>query len=170
MIRRYGDILGGAVLAAFAVFLYAASTQVKTLDVSRFGSGFFPGIVALLIGITGIVILFEGIRKAKVPDRDATGDSAAAAGAGAVEGGSGRSRNWAVLATFALMAAYAGLLPVLGFLVTTFVYLLLQMLVLAPPAKRSVGLFGIIALVTAVVVYFTFVRVFKLLLPAGILG
>jgi hypothetical protein len=157
MNRKYLDIVSGTAVLLLAAALYIGSTGIKSLDVSRFGSGFFPSIVAGLLAILGLVIVAGGIRQARGPDQKSADKD-------------GKPRPWAVVATFVLMAAYAAFLPTLGFLVSTGVYLFVQMLLLVPSDKRNFGLFGIISVVTAVVVYYTFVKVFQLMLPAGILG
>jgi putative tricarboxylic transport membrane protein len=76
----------------------------------------------------------------------------------------------AVVGTFVLMAGYAALLPMVGFMITTAVYLFLQINILAENQHRKPVLFGIISVVTSVSVYYLFVMVFHLMLPAGILG
>jgi putative tricarboxylic transport membrane protein len=157
MNRKYWDLASGVGILALAFALYVGSTRVRTLDVSRFGSGFFPAVVAALLAVLGLVILADGIRQAWRP--------AAKAAAG-----DGKSRAWGVAATFGLMAAYAGLLPPVGFIIMTTAYLFLQMLILAPPDKRKILPFAVISALVSTIVYYTFVTVFHLMLPAGILG
>lgn len=157
MNRKYWDIVSGLGVMALGAGILLASTKIKSLDVSRFGSGFFPSMVAVLFLVLGLVILASGIKLALGPDQKA-------------ESKDGKPRLWAVLATFVLMAAYATFLPSLGFLVATAIYLFVQMLLLVPNDKRNLLLFALISVVASVVVYFTFVKVFQLMLPAGILG
>ena len=156
MNRKYWDIASGLGVIALGVALISASTHIKSLDVSRFGSGFFPAIVAILFMILGLVIFVGGIKQARGPDQKVEKD--------------GKPRMWAVFATFVLMAAYATFLPSIGFLISTALYLFIQMLLLVPNDRRNFLAFGIISIVTSVVVYYTFVEVFQLMLPAGILG
>ena len=157
MKKKYLDVASGIGIIAMAVALLYGSTTVKTLDVSRFGAGFFPAIVAGMLFVLGIVILVGGMRKAK-----GAGEKAA--------DGEGKLRAWGVLATFGLMAAYATLMPIIGFIITTTVYLFVQMNILAAKKQKKQVLFGLVSVIASVSVYFTFVKVFQLMLPAGVLG
>jgi len=56
-----------------------------------------------------------------------------------------------------------------GFLITTAFYLFFQFLVLSRK-KPNLPLYGLIAVSTSIIVYYLFVKVFILFLPAGILG
>jgi uncharacterized membrane protein YidH (DUF202 family) len=157
--KKYWDLASGSVLLLFSAVLFIGAQRVKTLAVSSIGSGFFPSVVAVLLAITSVAIIIGGIVQARKPD--------AASGKEKAED---KPRVWGVIGTFALMAFYAILLPKLGFLITTTVYLFVQINILSPRESRKQFMFGIISVVTAVVIYYTFVKVFHLMLPAGILG
>ena len=159
MKKKYWDLASGSVLLLFSAVLFIGAQRVKTLAVSSIGSGFFPSVVAVLLAITSVFIITGGIVQARKPD--STTDKAKA---------EDKPRVWGVIGTFALMAFYAVLLPKLGFLITTTVYLFVQINILSPRESRKQFMFGIISVVTAVVIYYTFVKVFHLMLPAGILG
>lgn len=165
MKKKYWDLASGSVLLLFSAVLFIGAQQVKTLAVSSIGSGFFPSVVAVLLALTSVAIIIGGIAQARQPE-PATGKAKAAAGKPAED----KPRVWGVIGTFALMAFYAILLPKLGFLITTTVYLFVQINILSPNESRKQVLFAIISVVTSVVIYFTFVKVFHLMLPAGILG
>jgi putative tricarboxylic transport membrane protein len=153
--RKYWDLVSGIVLFLFSIALFIGSLNVKTLAVSSIGSGFFPAVVAIMFAITSLVVVFGGIKQAK--GKDLPADDKA-----------GKPRVMAVVGTFVLMAGYAALL--VGFMITTAVYLFLQINILAENQHRKPVLFGIISVVTSVSVYYLFVMVFHLMLPAGILG
>jgi putative tricarboxylic transport membrane protein len=68
------------------------------------------------------------------------------------------------------LVLYIALLPIIGFLITTVVYLFAQMYLLADKKERKIPLFLVTSVVTSVFVYFVFKSVFFLMLPAGILG
>jgi hypothetical protein len=68
------------------------------------------------------------------------------------------------------MALYALLITKVGFLITTTVYLFIQINILSPKQSRKHLMFAIISVVASVVIYYIFVKVFNLMLPAGILG
>ena len=77
-----------------------------------------------------------------------------------------------VLESLILATIYVNVLKPVGFLISTFVYLTLQMIVLAPNDKRSkkeILKYVIINLVFTVVVFVLFRYGFKIILPSGII-
>lgn len=154
--EKYWDLCAGIFLFLFSIALFYGGMTVKTLEVSTFGSGFFPKILAVLLALTSVPIILGGANKAKADD------------SGAEQ--SAPMRWQGVLMTFGLMTAYAGLISVLGFMITTAVYLFLQMNILAGNHNRRLVLFAIVSAVSAVLINYTFVKVFNLMLPAGFLG
>ncbi len=155
--RKYWDLVSGIFLLALAALLYAGSTRVQSIAVTTFGAGFFPAIVAGLLAVVSVPIIIAGLRKAR-------------GGAAADKAPEEKPRTWGVLATFGIMILYAALLPKVGFIIMTVLYLFAQMLILAPKSKHNYALVGVISVVSSVVIYYTFVKVFQLMLPAGILG
>lgn len=70
----------------------------------------------------------------------------------------------------ALLALYVALLQSIGFLITTAAYVAIQMYMFSPRQKKHLFLSPLVGVGTSIVVYFTFVNGFQLLLPSGILG
>lgn len=157
MKKKYWDLASGIFLLGFSVALFIGAQNVKTLSISSVGSGTFPSFIAVLLAIVSIAIIAGGAKKARGPDEKQK----------PVEG---KPRMWAVVATFAIMAAYALLMPILGFIIMTTVYLFAQMYIMAAKEHQRPIIFGIVSVVTSVSVYYLFVTVFSLMLPAGILG
>ena len=77
-----------------------------------------------------------------------------------------------VLESLVLTTIYVNVLKPVGFLISTFVYLCLQIYVLAPNDKRTkkdIVKFVVISLIFTVVVYVLFRYGFKIILPTGII-
>ena len=72
------------------------------------------------------------------------------------------------LITAALIAAYALALKPVGFVISSFVYLWLQMLVLQEE-KKHWKLMTIVAVICSLGIYLMFTKVFSVMLPRGIL-
>jgi hypothetical protein len=155
--KKYWDLTSGIFLFLFSIALFIGAQNVKTLSISSIGSGTFPSFIAVILAIVSVAIIVGGAKKARGPDEKSA------------KGGE-KQRFWAVLATFAIMALYALLMPKVGFIITTMVYLFLQMYIMAAKEHQKPILFGIISIVTSVSVYYMFVKIFSLMLPAGILG
>ena len=79
--------------------------------------------------------------------------------------------NRKIALTFVLLAAYVLLLKPVGFVITSIVYLFLQMNVMSdePTVKQRV-VFAVLSVIVPVIVYYVFVNLFSMVLPAGILG
>ena len=80
-----------------------------------------------------------------------------------------RADNMAVILTFAVIIGYIMVMPMLGFILSTAIYLFLQMLILAPPDKRNVPLFAIVAVGFTAFVFVAFRVGLQQLLPRGVI-
>lgn len=165
MLKKYRDAMIGGIIVLLAAALFLASLTVQSLALNLIKADFFPKLDAALLGILGLILLGDGLRKAKrqLPEEPAE----QAVNKGLTPG------TRCMLETLALIAVYIFLLEPVGFMLSTFVYLVAQMLVLADDGhrrKKDLLLFIIISLVVAVGVYMLFTRVFYLMLPRGILG
>jgi putative tricarboxylic transport membrane protein len=168
MIRLNKDLFASAFLIIFSAVMYAASNSIKKLTVSKIGADFAPKLVAIGIFILSIFYLINAVKQLK-----------GSSGAKAVEMETGEQKDQegkkkvsplSVIATIGLLVLYIALLPIIGFLITTVVYLFAQMYLLAEKKERKIPLFLVTSVVTSVFVYFVFKSVFYLMLPAGILG
>ena len=71
--------------------------------------------------------------------------------------------------TLLLLIAYAFLVGILGFLLSSVIYLFVQILIFAPKSKHNYLLISIISVVIPVFIYWIFNSVFMLILPSGII-
>lgn len=162
MLKKYKDaILGGATIL-LGVGLYILSFGIKSVALNLVKADFFPRLIAALLVVLGVILLITGLKKAKQYQDDGEKDLPFWKNDGSVS----------MLETLALIAAYVLLMKPLGFIIATFAYLVAQMYVLTPKDKRTkknLVLFVLISLVASFAVYLLFVKVFYLMLPAGIL-
>ena len=73
------------------------------------------------------------------------------------------------LITMMLVLAYAIAIKSVGFVITTFIYMVVQMTVLQD-GKKKWGIIIILSLVMSAGIYLLFTRIFNIMLPAGILS
>ncbi|HYH03012.1 MAG TPA: tripartite tricarboxylate transporter TctB family protein [Bacillota bacterium] len=158
--KKFGDIISGTILLGVAANLYLASFGIKTLVISRIGSGFVPRVVAFLLALVSITIIVGGFKKLKGQNNVSENSNKSPINSGV----------FPFLKTFCLIAGYIALLEKVGFLIMTPVYLFTQFYLLTRREERKMVMFAIVSLVTSVSVYYLFVLVFHLMLPAGILG
>jgi putative tricarboxylic transport membrane protein len=178
------------VFIAFAVFYLAASLQIEV--VNRFGvsvvsSVTIPRILgtALLI-LSGILLL----KTAFLDQRSKTKSVEKVNESGAVTGSDGQldiaksleeaenNENSAeidyvsILLTLASLILFTILLSNLGFIISAFIYMVLQVTILTKKEMRIKKLpFTVVfSVVFSLGVYFLFTKALSLMLPAGILG
>ena len=162
MIKKYKDVFCGGALILLGAGLYAASFGIKSVALNLIRADFFPRLDAALLMLLGVVLAAGGLAKARHFQPSSEEAIPFWKNDGTVS----------MLETLALIALYLFTLKPVGFLLSTFVYLILQMFVLAPREKRGkkdIALYVFISAVTALAVYLVFVKVFYLMLPAGIL-
>ena len=117
--------------------------------------------MAVFLAVCSLGFLVTGI--VKEPDR---------AGSGKAEAGQEMGKKqWFLFAVeLALLFSYLYLLKTVGFLIMTSAYIFVQAWVITVKEERRPVKMAVIAVVSAAIIYLTFVKGFKLLLPAGILG
>jgi putative tricarboxylic transport membrane protein len=158
------DLIIGAAFLAFSVAVFIASFGIRRLVVVRIGSAFVPQLAAILLGALSILLIVQTllslrtVSEAEVPAKKEEQDRAEI-----------KRRNFSVSATLVLILVYLVLLQPVGFLLTTAVYLFAQFIVLSRK-KPNYPLYAVLAIGTSVIIYYLFVKVFILFLPAGILG
>ena len=171
--KKYtSDIFLGAGLFLFSVFYFCMSF---TIDVfAGFGATMInaqtiPQIYAVILMLLSIYLLIRTVRRIQADKRSGTFTTD--------EHRLSIREFWneyySVIATFILMFAFALALKPVGFIVSSFVYLVAQILVLTPKGqltRKVIMLAIIIALVSSVLIDWLFVTQFSVLLPQGILG
>lgn len=145
------DLICGTVFLALGIFMYRQSRMISPIIPKEVGSGFFPHIVAIVfISLAVLLIVFSLMKKGKETSR-----SSEDIGGGTM--------------TILALIGYVALFKILGFLIATALYLFTQTMILSNSRNRNLPLFGVISIVTPVIIYFLFVKVFNLILPPGIL-
>lgn len=162
MLKKYQDAVVGGIVLLLAAALFAASLTIQSLSLNLIKADFFPKLDAVLLGVLGLVLLVDGLKKAR---------AATPAEAGSSTGLTAGTR--CMVETLALIAVYIFCLQPVGFLLSTAVYLVVQMFVLADAehrGKKDLLLFCILSVLVSAGIYFLFTQVFYLMLPRGILG
>lgn len=152
MSKRTKNISVSLAFIVFGVLYYIEALGIRKMMKNDIGSGVFPRIIAVAIILLAVANL---IRTFVVKEEDSK------------KAGSDMFGGWV---TVLLLAAYVLLLEPVGFLLSTAVYLFLQILVLAPPDERNYLTIAIVSVVTPVVIYALFVYAINMPLPKGWFG
>mgnify|MGYP002860758876 CR=1 FL=1 len=150
-------ILGCVTLILSAAYLIMA-LQIKTrpkMVPSYANSRIIPILLGIVLLVLSVLLILQGIRKLNQPDGGAPAEKMS------------KVDLLSVTLTFAVMLLYVVLLPNLGFILATIIYLFLQFIVLAPKEKRNLPLFALIAVGFTVLVFVAFRIGLTQMLPRG---
>jgi hypothetical protein len=121
------------------------------------GAGFFPLMIALVTGLLALLALGEALRDKQEP----------MAAQSEAPGSTARFRWWNIAVILAALIAYALTLTTVGFLVNTFLFMLLLLKVIEPQTwKKSL----VASVITAVASELFFNVMLNAQIPKGILG
>lgn len=167
LVKKYGDIIASVFFLIFAAFYFAGSFSIEIMD--RYGgAALIPRICAGVIAACALILLYRAVfGQDKAPAKPAKKPEEG----GGDESVEGQPSNYRLVAlTVLAIALYAALFNVLGFLVTTFLYLICQILMLMPGRNlRAVIVAAVTAAIVAFLVYMLFYNVFYVMLPSGTL-
>lgn len=197
---KYSGIIGAGLICLFAAYLLVSSFSITSEAGAALGPAFMPRILGIILLVLGAADLAEEIRQERKRGRNAAaaekwqtetgknrpdgmGKPAGTAAAGpqdeggeaaAMTGGLSRRRAWIAghvdVLSIPLLLAYAYTMKSAGFLLSSGIYMFLHMLLLTVDKKRNYPLLILLAVLVPCIIYFCFVKLFYLMLPAGILG
>ena len=158
-LKKYGDFIVSAVFLILGAALIIGGKSLPESTVVSVGPDFMPVVLGAVIIALAAILLVTSIvgYKEKLA---------------ALEGAEPDHCDYKrVLASLVLSIAYVMLLQPVGFLITTVVYLILQITALAPDENRKskdIIKYVVISVVFTLIVYMLFRYGFKIVLPAGI--
>ena len=153
-VKRYGNLILGLFFMSLSAIYFFLTSQLPDSPVGGLGPRFAPNIiaaitfgVALLLTITSIQEIMR--TRAEAEEKE-------------------QLEYRRVFLSMFVFCCYVYSFGPLGFPVATFIYLVAQMVVMAPKEKVNIPLFLFIALVTTGLVYYLFRYQLDVLLPQGI--
>jgi len=151
------DGIAGLICLAVSLALLPHAFGLPRLPIVPIGPGFYPAIVLSFMAVTSAVLLLQDVlaqRRAPPPEAAAAPEPKRAYGL--------------VLASFLAIAAYITVLPLLGFRVSTALFVFLfQMILERPGSALTLLRQAVIALAAAAVTYLVFNDYLSVLLPRG---
>lgn len=152
------DGIAGLIGLAVSLALLPFAFGLPKLPIVPVGPGFYPALVLTFMAIvSGLLVVQDAFvqRRAAPVSAPATAEQP-------------KRAYGLVAAAFALTGAYIGLMPVLGFRLSTALYVGLFQLVLERPSSAGQWLRLVaLAIGTAVIAYFVFEHYLFVLLPRG---
>ena len=155
--QKCKDLILGIVLLALSIAYTIMARQIKTrpkMVPSYANSQIIPTLLGILLAILSVCLIFQGVRKLK------NGEAVA-------EKKMSRVDLLSIVLTFAAMCVYILILPTLGFMLSTMIFLFAQITILAPKEKRNYLLFAIVAVVFTALAFVAFRIGLTQMLPRG---
>ncbi len=129
--------------------------------VMEIGPDFMPTVVGVLIIILAALLLVNTLRDFKLNAE------------GAEKAGPEECDYKRVLASLVSSVVYVNVLKPVGFILSTLIYLFLQIFILAPDDQRkpkNLIFYAVLDVIFTLIVYFLFRYGFKIVLPAGLIA
>ncbi|MCR4745695.1 MAG: tripartite tricarboxylate transporter TctB family protein [Lachnospiraceae bacterium] len=156
--KKYGDIVTGIFFSVFSIVMILMAQLLPKSKVMDIGPDFMPTVVGVIMLILSVILLIQSIRSFN-------------SNVESLKDYKDESDYKRMIMSLILCLFYVYLLQPVGFIITTFVYLILQITVLAPDENRSkkdIIKYSIISLIFTLAVFFLFRYGFVIVLPAGI--
>jgi putative tricarboxylic transport membrane protein len=150
------DSFAGLIFFAVSVALLVQSFGLPQLPLVPVGPGFYPRIVLIFMAVTSAALVVQDLLARR-------------AGEASVAAPAQPQRAYGLVAlSFAMIALYIVLLPLLGYRVATVVFVAAMQATLERPTTwRQWAVLGAIAIGTSALTYLVFERYLAVLLPRG---
>lgn len=158
-IKKYGDIIVGVFFMLLSAAMLVMAKMLPKSTVMDIGPDFMPMCIGVMTFVLAAALVLLNIKNMKIYVAQAEAE------------GPEKADYKRVLTSFIIILVYVFVLKSVGFIISTLVYLPVQMFILAPEERR--GKKNVIQLLLTdvlftFVVFFLFRYGFKIVLPAGI--
>lgn len=163
------ELLRGLVVVAISIFIYVNSFSIKVthLDAETVSSATMPRFCTSLLFLLGTALFISAAVKWLKERRLASQKSGEQT---AKTVGISKKVIIRTVGIAGLLAFYVITFNLLGFIISSVVFLFGSSMLLAPEGKRRIIPAVIISLAAPVAMYYLFANVFSMILPMGILG
>ena len=151
------DTAIGVGLLVFCGILYWQAGFVSAPPFVPIGPAFYPRVVVILLAGLAVWLIAEDLLRGRAPARKAT----------KVAGSAANYRK--VLLGFIIFLGYVAGLSLIGYLASTFLFVLGLSWSIGPRNVREIPKLGVIAIVTTLATYLIFEKYLYVFLPQGLL-
>lgn len=144
----------------FGIFIFILSLSIRDFAAVGVGAKFFPRIASLGFVILGLIFIAEQIRvRIQMNAHDNPSEKPQFT----------FTINPAVFSML-LLVGYVAAISFLGYIISSVIYIYFQILILNRRKPMHHLRYVIIAVISSATSYFLFVRIFGVMIPAGLLG
>lgn len=155
MTQRKRDLIIGILFLMFSVGLFLEAGQYTSVIQGDMGSRFMPRLIAILMAILSVAKIVGAAKEPeKVQEERQETERSDKLGGGL---------------TVALIVGYTLAFKPLGFILSTFLYLFAQMMLLSQKENRKIPLFFAISIIAPILIYLFFVHVMGRPMPQGLI-
>lgn len=160
-IKKYQDSLTGiGLLLVSALYFKGSFIETSQLMTAQYGPDFLPRVYSIVLAGLSILLITGNLNKVRregvveTEEKEEVGSSIR------------------TIMTIVLVMVYIASIKKVGFLISSALYMLLQLRLAAYPGttKRDYVKFILFGIVVSCILYYLFVRLFSLALPRGIVG
>lgn len=141
---------------ALGIAILIMSNDIRDFAAVGVGAKFFPRIAAAGFMILGALLVYQNRTLLFVRSHSETASM--------------KGSSLSPLLTLAILILYLALIPILGYIIASTLYIFGQILILNRGNKQHYLRYATISIISAVLTYLLFVKVFSVMIPAGILG
>ena len=159
--KKSKDLILGCVMLALGIAYTVMADQIKRgnklvqRNVGDFAHArIIPTLLGILLIVLAVVLIIQGIMHFKKDDGESSKKMS-------------KVDVISIVLTFAAMILYIIILPQLGFILSTMLYLFCQITILAPKDKRNYLLFAIVAVAFTIIAFVAFRIGLTQMLPRG---
>ncbi len=173
------DIFSGVIILIISITLFISTFGFQQMTESRVGSAFFPQIASIGMAVMSVLLIISPFIQKKIKEKNADQKNDAEEDENMMEQRGpneleieedGKKYYGLVVLTIILLTGCVALLQPLGFILSTTIFLFLQMCIMSKKHNRKYITFIIVSAVTSGLIYWIFRGFFDLMLPAGLLG
>ena len=159
--KKYGDYVVSIFYLVLGIALILGARTLPKSKVMEIGPDFMPTVIGVIIVLLAGLLLKNTIADHKMNVAEAE------------KAEPEKCDYKRVLASLTASIVYVNVLKPVGFILSTLVYLFLQIFILAPDdqrQKKNLILYLVLDVVFTIAVYFLFRYGFKIVLPAGLIA
>ena len=157
--KKYGDIVVGVFFMALSAAIMIGAQMLPKSKVMDIGPDFMPMCIGAVSFILAAILTFLNVKNMKLRASEIDPSTIA------------DCDYKRVILSVILVLIYVFILQPVGFIISTFIYLMAQMVVLSPDDKRTktdIIKLAVLNVIFTLVVFFLFRYGFKIVLPTGI--
>ena len=152
MSKKQVDMMAGSVFLLIGIMMIYTTKDMKAVVTNDVGPAFLPQVIGgclIALSIAKLIFAAKSGETKSVTNNQLLGKG---------------------LLTILLTGVYVMVFRSVGFIISSMIYLMIQTLLLNQGEKKSMKTIVAISMIAPIVIYFIFVNLLNLMLPAGILG